>query len=98
MSLSVTSRPKEAVIESLPRPEQAIPDADLVARARRGDTWALEMLYRRHVQLVAGTALRLLRHRADAEDVTQETFLIAFDKPRSSRSPRHFVAGSYESR
>jgi RNA polymerase sigma-70 factor (ECF subfamily) len=53
-------------------------DAELVARGRRGDQWALETLYRRHVQLVAGTARRILRSSTDVEDIVQESFLVAF--------------------
>jgi RNA polymerase sigma-70 factor, ECF subfamily len=64
-----------------PRPlEVETSDAELVRRAREGDTWALDMLYRRHVQLVAATALRLLRNRAEAEDVAHEAFLLAFER------------------
>jgi RNA polymerase sigma-70 factor (ECF subfamily) len=55
-------------------------DADLVRRARGGDDWAHEMIYRRHVRLVAATASRLLRDPADVDDVVQETFLIGFEQ------------------
>jgi len=78
------------VVAPLHAPEQGDSDAVLVARARAGETWALEALYRRHVQLVAGTALRLLRNRAEAEDVTQETFLLAFEKLDQLAEPAAF--------
>jgi len=55
-------------------------DADLVRRARGGEAWAHEMIYRRHVRVVAATAQRLLRAPADVDDVVQETFLIAFEQ------------------
>jgi RNA polymerase sigma-70 factor (ECF subfamily) len=55
-------------------------DAELVRRARTGDAWATERIYRRHVRLVANAAHRLLRNRADVDDVVQETFLIAFER------------------
>lgn len=90
MPLPATARPKLRVVESLPSRDEQLSDADLVLRARSGDQWALEMLYRRHVQLVAGTALRLLRNRADAEDVTQETFLLAFEKLAQLAEPAAF--------
>ena len=90
MSLTLRSRPEEAVIEALPWRDEQVSDADLVVRARARDGWALEMLYRRHVQLVTGTALRLLRNRADAEDVAQETFLIAFEKLAQLTEPAAF--------
>jgi len=58
----------------------AISDAELVARARARDAWAEEMIYRRHAPQVASVARRLLRDPVEAADVTQETFLIAFQK------------------
>jgi RNA polymerase sigma-70 factor (ECF subfamily) len=53
-------------------------DEEIVRRITEGDRWAEEALYRRYVNLVGATALRLLRNRAEAEDVVQETFLLAF--------------------
>jgi len=55
-------------------------DEELVQRILDGDRWAEEAFYRRYVDLVAATALRLLRNRAEAEDVVQETFLLAFGR------------------
>jgi RNA polymerase sigma-70 factor (ECF subfamily) len=65
----------------------AVEDAELVERARGGDGWAEEMIYRRHVGAVASTARRLLRDPAEAADVVQETFLIAFEKLGSLAEP-----------
>lgn len=64
-----------------------VPDAELVTRALGGDRWAEEMIYRRHVATVASTARRLLRDPAEAADVVQETFLIAFGKLASLSEP-----------
>jgi RNA polymerase sigma-70 factor (ECF subfamily) len=47
----------------------------LVARARAGDTGALEHLYRAYEGSVYTLARRLTRTAEDAEDVLQETFL-----------------------
>lgn len=55
-------------------------DGALVERVRRGEVEAFEMLYRRHSGAVFGLALRMLRNRADAEDVLQEIFLQAYDR------------------
>lgn len=52
-------------------------DADLVARARGGDRWAEEALYRRHVRNVTRIAMRLLGRRHEAEDAVQDAFVIA---------------------
>ncbi len=57
-----------------------VTDAELVARARARDAWAEEMIYRRHAPQIASIARRLLRDPVEAADVTQETFLIAFQK------------------
>ncbi len=50
-------------------------NADLVRRANAGDFDALEELTTRHEKQVYSLALRMLRHRQDAEDVVQQTFL-----------------------
>ena len=55
--------------------ESAEPPADLVARARAGDLEAFEQIMRQHERQVLGTALRLVRNAADAQDIAQETFL-----------------------
>jgi RNA polymerase sigma-70 factor, ECF subfamily len=67
---------------SLPaRPDVAQPsDAQLVAQALGGHAWAFEALYRRFVNIVAGTVRRMLRNTAETEDVVQETFTIAFER------------------
>lgn len=64
-----------------------VPDAELVERALGADAWAEEMIYRRHVGSVASTARRLLRDPAEAADVVQETFLIAFEKLATLTEP-----------
>lgn len=70
---------------------QAAPDPALlveqVVRAQRGDESALRALYDAHVQHVAGLALRLLRNRADAEEIVQDTFVAAFTKLSDLREP-----------
>lgn len=53
-------------------------DSDLARRIGRGERWAEEAFYRRHVERVLGLAQRLLGNFADAEDVTQDTFATAF--------------------
>jgi len=65
-------------------------DAELVTRARDGDHWAEEMLYRRHASFVLGLCTRLLRHASDAEDVVQDAFVDAFDQMRSLREAEMF--------
>jgi RNA polymerase sigma-70 factor, ECF subfamily len=65
----------------------AVTDAELVARARTGDRWAEEMIYRRHVGRVGSVARRLLRDPVEAADVVQDTFLIAFSRLATLANP-----------
>ena len=67
-------------------------DESLVQRALEGDRWASEALYRRHVRRIAATTIRLLGDRAEAEDVTQEAFVEAFDGLDQLRDPSVFGA------
>ena len=53
-------------------------DRDLVDRARLGDVDAFSQLVRRHQPRLHRLALHMLRDRAEAEDVAQETFIRAF--------------------
>ncbi|MGO2745104.1 RNA polymerase sigma factor [Microbacterium sp.] len=55
-------------------------DQDLAARAAAGDQGAFRTLYRAHVRPVYWIAHGILRSPADAEDVTQETFVTAWRK------------------
>jgi RNA polymerase sigma-70 factor (ECF subfamily) len=53
-------------------------DARLVRRCLRGDAEAIQQLVGRFQSDVYGLCVRLLHHRHDAEDVTQEVFLRIF--------------------
>lgn len=53
-------------------------DRDLVDRARGGDSEAFGVLVRRHQKRIHRLALHLVRTTAEAEDVTQETFVRAY--------------------
>ncbi len=55
-------------------------DARLVEKVRAGDRDAFETLYRRHSTAIFGLALRMVRNRADAEDLLQEIFLHAYNR------------------
>lgn len=55
-------------------------DAELVAAAAAGSEHAFRALYRAYVRPVFWLAHGLVGTRADAEDVTQETFLVAWRK------------------
>jgi RNA polymerase sigma-70 factor, ECF subfamily len=53
-------------------------DSELVDAARTGDAQAFGLLVRRHQKRIYRLAVHLLRDGADAEDVTQETFVRAY--------------------
>lgn len=53
-------------------------DRDLVDRAKSGDKTAFGELVRRHQPRIHRLAVHMLRDRAEAEDVAQETFIRAF--------------------
>ncbi len=51
-------------------------DADLFLQLQNGQTNVLAILYDRHAALVYGIALQLLKNTSEAEDLTQDIFLI----------------------
>jgi RNA polymerase sigma-70 factor (ECF subfamily) len=53
-------------------------DRELLARAQAGDMSAFESLVDRHEDKVYGLALRMTRSEADAAEITQDTFLSAY--------------------
>jgi RNA polymerase sigma-70 factor (ECF subfamily) len=65
-------------------------DAELVVRARSGDRWAEEALYRRHVRGVTNAATRLLGRTAEADDVVQDTFVRALERLGDLDDPAAF--------
>jgi RNA polymerase sigma-70 factor (ECF subfamily) len=62
-------------------------DAELVRRARAGDAWAEEAVYRRYAARILALSKRLLADSAEAEDATQETFVTAFAAWKQLRDP-----------
>jgi RNA polymerase sigma-70 factor (ECF subfamily) len=57
-----------------------VTDEELVRRAQDGDALAFDEIVERHKGAVFRAALAVLRNREDAEDVTQETFITAYNK------------------
>jgi RNA polymerase sigma-70 factor (ECF subfamily) len=60
-----------------------VTDAQLISRAAGGDLTAFELLYERHGRAVYRYAWLLSRSVADAEDITQESFLALMRKPKA---------------
>jgi RNA polymerase sigma-70 factor (ECF subfamily) len=70
--------------------DRAPSDETLVERALGGDVWAEEAIFRRYAAQILALAERLLRRRAEADDVVQDTFADAFTKLHTLRDPLAF--------
>lgn len=65
---------------------------DALARARAGDMDAFEEVYRRHVGRVFAVCLRIVADRARAEELTQETFVRAWQRLGDFGDEEHLAA------
>lgn len=60
-------------------------DSALIAEIRNGSERAFNVLIDRHQQAVRGFLRRLLADVSDADDLAQETFIVAWTRPGSYR-------------
>jgi RNA polymerase sigma-70 factor, ECF subfamily len=65
-------------------------DETLLTRAQGGDMTAFEQLVERHRDNVFGLAMRMTRSDADAAEITQETFLSAYQHLNDFRGDAAF--------
>jgi RNA polymerase sigma-70 factor, ECF subfamily len=65
-------------------------EAEAIARAQRGDGVGFEYLYKAHSRRVYSVCLRMTRNPAEAEDMTQQTFLQVFRKIGTFRGESGF--------
>jgi RNA polymerase sigma-70 factor, ECF subfamily len=63
------------VAETIPSPAELTPDQQILVRAQAGDHAAFAQLYGTHKRRVYSLCLRMLGNIAEAEDLTQESFL-----------------------
>ena len=68
---------------SLPNPQTDAEDAELLRATARGDESAFARVYDRYSPILLGLLLRILRSRAEAEDVLQEVCLQVWQQARS---------------
>lgn len=67
----------------------------LVNRAKKGDRAAFEELYRRYRGRILALALHLCGNESEAEDITQEVFIKAYQKLDSFEGRSHFFTWVY---
>ena len=65
-------------------------EAYFIQRAREGDRAAFEYLYQSHGKRVSAVCFRMLGNTTDAEDLTQEVFLLLFRKIHTFRGESAF--------
>jgi RNA polymerase sigma-70 factor (ECF subfamily) len=59
-------------------PTDRVPDSELIHRTQAGETEAFDELMKRYNQAVYRLAYSMTRNHADAEDISQETFIRAY--------------------
>jgi RNA polymerase sigma-70 factor (ECF subfamily) len=67
-------------------------DADAVARTLAGDASAFALLVHRYTPTAHAVAYAVVQSDADADDVVQDAFLIAFRKLHTASEPQQFRA------
>jgi len=69
---------------------EAISEGEVLRLAQQGDSAALEFLYRRHRPRVYSMCLRMVKNPAQAEDLTQDTFVAVLRGIRNFRGQSTF--------
>lgn len=67
-------------------------DKQLIKRYFKGESRALEILIKRHVDAVYGFALSYVKSQAEAEDIAQETFIKVWKKLKQYDQDKSFRA------
>lgn len=73
-----------------PMENEKLDDSEVIRRAQEGDARMFESLYKSHCRRVYGLCLRMVRNAAEAEDLTQEAFLLLFRKLHTFRGESAF--------
>jgi RNA polymerase sigma-70 factor (ECF subfamily) len=79
-------------VRELPQSQsgEVLSEAETIRRAQKGDAAAFEKLYRLHSGRVFSLCVRMLKNPAEAEDLTQETFLTVFRRIGTFRGESAF--------
>ena len=95
-SLNRDARPNTECISKKAAPpvstigSDKLSEARAIQRAREGDPAAFEYLYRLHSRRVYAVCLRMVGNTTEAEDLTQEAFLLLFRKIHTFRGESAF--------
>jgi RNA polymerase sigma-70 factor, ECF subfamily len=71
------------------------PDKELARLAADGDAAAFDEIYSRHRRFVYSIAVRMTGNQADAEDLTQESFVLVWRRVGSFRGEASFTTWLY---
>ena len=82
---------KEAVPQLSSRASDKENEAEIIQRATEGDPTAFECLYRSHCKRVYAVCLRMVGNTTEAEDLTQEAFMLLFRKIHTFRGESAFT-------
>ena len=86
---------KEAVPQLSSQAGDKENEAEIIQRATEGDSTAFECLYRSHCKRVYAVCLRMVGDTTEAEDLTQEAFLLLFRKIHTFRGESAFSTWLY---
>jgi RNA polymerase sigma-70 factor (ECF subfamily) len=81
---------KKAAPPVFPFASDELSESEAIRRARYGDRTVFEFLYRLHSRRVYAVCLRMLGNTTEAEDMTQETFLLLLRKIHTFRGESAF--------
>lgn len=82
--------PATPAVESERNLHPELPESQAVQKAQRGDPSAFEHLYNRYKRRVHAICLRIVSDPTEAEDLTQEAFLLVFRKIHTFRGASAF--------
>lgn len=71
--------PGDAPEKEIPEEDEGPSDDELVLKAQQGDVHAFDQLVERYHQKIYGLTYNMTSNREDAEDLTQEIFIKAFE-------------------
>ena len=93
-SLSVLERPasprSNEIANCDPRTADILTEKEAIGLAQPGDPTAFEFIYRPHSARVYALCMRMLGNPAEAEDLTQEAFLMVLRKIQTFRGESAF--------